>query len=142
MTHYLDRIWLYSAFYGEQLRISVQLHEEGNSYAAFLLLFNVLELLCKSLKESDDGIVYSFADFETWDIAYANYAPHIIEIMYNAIVNKDWTANSAYPQNMGMGTTYIYLAIPSVHSFSENFRQVLSLNIFDNNRKYGTNIIR
>ena len=37
----------------------------------------------------DDGIVYSFADSETWDIAYANYAPHIIEIMYNAIVNKD-----------------------------------------------------
>ncbi|MCI5792367.1 MAG: hypothetical protein MR011_03685 [Lachnospiraceae bacterium] len=89
MTHYLDRIWLYSEFYGEQLRISVQLHEEGNSYAAFLLLFNILELLCKSLKESDDGNVYSFADSETWDIAYANYAPHIIEIMYNAIVNKD-----------------------------------------------------
>ena len=139
MTHYLDRIWLYSAFYGEQLRISAQLHEEGNSYAAFLLLFNILELLCKSLKESDDGnvvsdikwmldnalitpeeeaflngqdgirkirnimthinlyeycfeddeIVYSFADSETWDIAYANYTPQIIEIMYNAIVNKD-----------------------------------------------------
>lgn len=100
---------------------------------------NVLELLCKSLKESDDGnvvsdikwmlenalitpeeeaflngqegirkirnimthrnlyeyyfeddgIVYSFADSETWDIAYANYAPQIIEIMYNAIVNKE-----------------------------------------------------
>lgn len=139
MTHYIDCIWLYSAFYGEQLRISLQLHEEGNSYAAFLLLFNVLELLCKSLKESDDGnvvsdikwmldnalitpeeeaflnsqegirkirnimthrnlyeyyfendgIVYSFADSETWDIAYANYAPQIIEIMYNAIVNKE-----------------------------------------------------
>lgn len=118
--------------------ISVQLHEEGNSYAAFLLLFNVLELLCKSLRESDDGnvvsnikrmlnnalispeeeaffngqdgirkirnimthrnlyeyyfeddgIVYSFADSGTWDIAYANYVSHIIEIMYNAIVNK------------------------------------------------------
>lgn len=138
MTHYIDRIWLYSSFYGEQLRISLQLHEEGNSYAAFLLLFNVFELLCKSLKESDDGnvvsdvkwmldnalitpeeeaflngqegvrkirnimthrnlyeyyfendgIVYSFADSETWDIAYANYTPQIIEIMYNAIVNK------------------------------------------------------
>lgn len=59
MTHYLDRIWLYSAFYAEQLRISVQLHEEGNSYAAFLLLFNVLELLCKSLRKSDDRIVVS-----------------------------------------------------------------------------------
>lgn len=139
MTHYIDRIWLYSSFYGEQLCISLQLHEEGNSYAAFLLLFNVFELLRKSLKEPDDGnvvsdtkwmldnaliipneeafingqegirkirnimthrnlyeyyfendgIVYSFADSETWDIAYANYAPQIIEIMYNAIVNKE-----------------------------------------------------
>lgn len=139
MTHYLDCIWCYSAFYGEQIRISVQLHEEGNSHAAFLLLFNIFELLCKLLKESDDenvvsdikwmlenalitseeevflnsqdgirkirnimthrnlyeyyfeddGIVYSFADFETWDIAYTKYAPRIIEIMYNAIVNKD-----------------------------------------------------
>lgn len=139
MTHYLDRIWLYSAFYGEQLCVSERLHEEGNSYAAFLVLFNILELLCKSLKESDDGnivtdikwmldnalitpedeaflngqdgiriirnimthrnlyeyffendgIVYSFADSETWDVAYANYAPRIIEIMYNAIINKE-----------------------------------------------------
>ena len=32
MTHYIDRIWLYYSFYGEQLRISLQLHEEGNSY--------------------------------------------------------------------------------------------------------------
>lgn len=139
MTHYIDRIWLYSSFYGELLRISLQLHEEGNSYAVFLILFNVFELLCKSLKESDDGnvvsdvkwmldnalitleeeaflngqegirkirnimthrnlyeyyfendgIVYSFADSETWDIVYANYTPQIIEIMYNAIVNKE-----------------------------------------------------
>lgn len=37
----------------------------------------------------NDGIVYSFADSKTWDIAYANYAPHIITIMNNAIVNKD-----------------------------------------------------
>ena len=37
----------------------------------------------------NDGIVYSFADSETWDIAYANYTPQIIEIMYNAIVNKE-----------------------------------------------------
>ena len=37
----------------------------------------------------NDGIVYSFADSETWDIVYANYTPQIIEIMYNAIVNKE-----------------------------------------------------
>jgi len=139
MIYFLDRIWLYSAFYGEQLRISEQLHEEGYSYAAFLVLFNVLELLCKSLRESDngsvvsnikwmldnglitpdeevflngqngirkirnimthrnlyeyyfekDGIVYSFADSETWDIVYASYAPHTIEIMHNAIINTE-----------------------------------------------------
>lgn len=32
MTHYIDRIWLYSSFYGEQLRISLQLHEEGYTF--------------------------------------------------------------------------------------------------------------
>ena len=68
MTHYIDRIWLYSSFYGELLRISLQLHEEGNSYAAFLILFNVFELLCKSLKESDDGNVVSHADQTSADL--------------------------------------------------------------------------
>ena len=138
MTEYLDRIWLYSQFYGEQLHTAGKLHEDGKSYAAFLVLFNVLELICKSLREADDsnvvndikwmrenglitadeetflngtdgvrkirnimthrnlyeyyfedsGIVYSFADAETWDTAYEQYAPRTIEILYNAIMKK------------------------------------------------------
>lgn len=139
MKSYFDRIWLYSNFYGEQLYTAEKLHEDGKSYAAFLVLFNVLELICKSLREADDGnvvadikwllendlitvdeesflngpegirkirnimthrnlyeyyfesdgIVYSFADSDTWDVAYECYAHRVIEIIYNAIVKQN-----------------------------------------------------
>lgn len=135
MTDQLECIWLYSHFLGEQFHIAEQLHEENKSYAAFLVLFNALELLCKSLRESDNGnavsdikwmlenafitpeeeaflngpngirkirnimthrnpyeyyfeisgVMYSFADEETWDKAYEQYAPETIEILCNAI---------------------------------------------------------
>ena len=47
---------------------------------------------------------------------------------------------------MEMGTTFIYLAIPSVLLFSENYCLSFSLNIFDNNTNaeqtpYGKNEI-
>lgn len=111
------------------------IHIRKESYAAFLVLFNVLELICKSLRETDngnisqditwladngfftdeekeflngetglrrvrnimthrdpyayffdvDGVMYSFADKETWDFAYRHYAPNIIKALFNAI---------------------------------------------------------
>ena len=53
MKDAIDRIWEYSHFYGELLSSANQLSQMGYSYAAFLLLFNVIELVCKSLRGSD-----------------------------------------------------------------------------------------
>ena len=55
MKSMVDCIWEYSKFYGELICTANRLHQNGDSYAAFLLLFNVLELVCKSLRETDDG---------------------------------------------------------------------------------------
>lgn len=49
----LDRIWLYSKYYGEMIATAIRLNELGESYAALLILFNVMELIFKSLRESD-----------------------------------------------------------------------------------------
>lgn len=139
MIKYIDRIWEYSSFFGNLLTTANRLHEENESYAAFLVLFNVLEQVCKSLRETDNGnvandikwlsengliseedeaylngdngirkirnimthrdpysyfferngILYSFADAESWDLAYDEYAPRAIEILFHAITNKD-----------------------------------------------------
>lgn len=39
--------------------------------------------------EDENGIAYSFADTETWDMAYDFYAPRTIEILCNAIVKSN-----------------------------------------------------
>lgn len=140
MIEYIDRIWIHFKFYSDLLHTANRLHEEGESYAAFLVLFNVLELICKSVRESDDsnvvsdikwmaenglvtateeeflngqngirkirnimthkdpyayffndekGIVHSFADAGSWDLAYDLYAPATIKILCHAIENKN-----------------------------------------------------
>ena len=77
-------------------------HDKGNTFKVIInKLESDLNYKVIGINYDDSGnpvikgnekrfvIVYSFADSETWDIAYANYAPEIIEIMYNAIVNKE-----------------------------------------------------
>ena len=54
----IERIWEYSRFYGELLNSANRLNRNGDGYAAFLLLFNVLELICKSLRESDKDNIF------------------------------------------------------------------------------------
>ena len=136
MKSMIERIWEYSRFYGELLNSANRLNLNGDSYAAFLMLFNALELICKSLRESDkenvsgdiiwltdngiitqeekefingengirkirnimthrnpysffyvdsEGVLYPFAESETWGIAYREYAPKVICILSNAI---------------------------------------------------------
>lgn len=103
------------------------------------MLFNVLEHVCKSLRETDNGnfandikwmldsnliteddevylngdngirkirnilthrdpysyyferngVLHSFADAGSWDLAYEEYAPRTIEILFHAVSNKD-----------------------------------------------------
>lgn len=48
-----DRIWQYSKYYSEMIDTSVRLNDLGESYAALLILFNTMELLFKSIRETD-----------------------------------------------------------------------------------------
>ena len=135
----IERIWEYSKFYGDLLFTANHLSQDGESYAAFLVLFNAVELICKSLRETDngnpsqdiawladngyftdeekeflngetglrrvrnimthrdpyahffnvDGVMYSFADKETWDFVYQQYAPYVIKALFNAIEHSN-----------------------------------------------------
>ena len=50
-TNYkINRIWEYSHYYGDMLFSAKRLHDNGECYAAVMLLFNATELLFKSLR--------------------------------------------------------------------------------------------
>ncbi len=135
----IERIWEYSKFYGDLISTADRLSKDGESYAAFLILFNALELICKSLRETDNGnpsqdiawlaengffsdeekellsgenglrrirnimthrdpyayffeangVMYSFAEKETWDFAYQQLAPNVINAIVNAIEHSN-----------------------------------------------------
>ncbi len=46
----IDYIWHYCHYYGDMLFTARRLHEDGESYAALILLFNATELLLKSIR--------------------------------------------------------------------------------------------
>jgi len=48
----IDEIWQYSHYYGDMLFTSLRLHENEEDYAAILVLFNAMELICKSVREN------------------------------------------------------------------------------------------
>jgi len=52
MDKMIQRIWQYSNYYGDMLATAVRLHDEGEGYAATLVLFNATELICKSIREN------------------------------------------------------------------------------------------
>ena len=52
MDKMIQWIWQYSNYYGDMLATAVRLHDEGESYAATLVLFNATELICKSVREN------------------------------------------------------------------------------------------
>lgn len=50
-----DIIWLYSKYYANIVASAKRLNEFGENYAALVLLFNVFELIAKSVRETDKG---------------------------------------------------------------------------------------
>jgi hypothetical protein len=48
----IDDIWQYSHYYGDMLFTSLRLHDNEEDYAAILVLFNAMELICKSVREN------------------------------------------------------------------------------------------
>lgn len=49
----IESMWLYSKNYSSLLSTVVRLRENGESYAALLVLFNMMELVFKSIREDD-----------------------------------------------------------------------------------------
>lgn len=52
MGELIDKIWQYSRYYGDMLFTSLRLHDNEEDYAAILVLFNVMEVICKSVREN------------------------------------------------------------------------------------------
>lgn len=55
MKECIERVWLYSHYYGDMLFTSQRLFAANEGYAAVTILFNVMELLFKSLRENYNG---------------------------------------------------------------------------------------
>ncbi len=49
----IESMWLHSKYYSSLLSTVVRLRESGDSYAALLVLFNMMELVFKSIREDD-----------------------------------------------------------------------------------------
>ncbi len=52
MMNTIEQIWQYSHYFGDMLATSVRLHECEEDYAATMILFNAMELICKSVREN------------------------------------------------------------------------------------------
>lgn len=50
MNKMMQEIWQYSRYYGDMLYTALRLHDNEEDYAATLVLFNALELICKSVR--------------------------------------------------------------------------------------------
>lgn len=51
----IEAVWLYSRYCGDMLFAAQRLYAVNEGYAACVLLFNAIELLFKSLRQSDTG---------------------------------------------------------------------------------------
>lgn len=48
-----NTIWLYSKYYANIVTSAKRLHEIGENYSALVVLFNLFELIAKSVRETD-----------------------------------------------------------------------------------------
>lgn len=133
----IDSIWLHSKYYGDMIFTAQRLYNDGEGYAATVILFNATELIFKSVREnykqkfsediadlsaigllSDEekklfedkaygireirnimthreayqycletanGKVLPFIEADTWMVLYEEYAPLVIDILYNIL---------------------------------------------------------
>jgi hypothetical protein len=68
----IDEIWQYSRYYGDMLFTALRLHDEEEDYAAILVLFNAMELICKSVRENyNQNFLEDLADLKNKNILLA-----------------------------------------------------------------------
>lgn len=82
MNEMIDEIWQYSHYYGDMLFTALRLHNDEEDYAAILVLFNALELICKSVRENyNQNFVEDLSDLMNRNI--------LSEENYEFLVNKE-----------------------------------------------------
>ncbi len=83
MYNMIDEIWRYSSYYGDMLSTALRLHDEEEDYAAILVLFNAMELICKSVRENFNQ---NFLE----DLSYLREKNILSEKDYEFLVSKEY----------------------------------------------------
>lgn len=78
----INEIWLYSKYYGDMVATSLRLHDQEEDYAALLVLFNALELICKSVRED-------FTKNFNYDLEQLNLQNRITDKEYDYLCGSD-----------------------------------------------------
>lgn len=78
----VDKIWQYSHYYGDMVATAVRLHLAEEDYAAMLILFNVMELIFKSVREN-------YSQNITDDLEYLKSKKLLSENEYMFLNNKE-----------------------------------------------------
>lgn len=78
----IDEIWQYSHYYGDMLFTALRLHDDEEDYAAILVLFNAMELICKSVRENyNQNFLEDLSDLKNRNI--------LAEENYEFLANKE-----------------------------------------------------
>lgn len=82
MNAMIDEIWQYSRYYGDMLFTALRLHDDEEDYAAILVLFNTMELICKSVRENyNQNFLEDLSDLKNKNI--------LSEENYEFLANKE-----------------------------------------------------
>lgn len=82
MNDMIDGVWQYSRHYGDMLSTSLRLHDDEEDYAAILVLFNAIELICKSVRGNYNQSFYD-------DLSYLKKENILSEENYEFLSNKE-----------------------------------------------------
>lgn len=83
MNEMIDEIWQYSHYYGDMLFTALRLHDDEEDYAAILVLFNTMELICKSVRENyNQNFLEDLSDLKDKNI--------LTEENYEFLANKEY----------------------------------------------------
>jgi hypothetical protein len=82
MNDMIDGIWQYSRYYGDMIFTALRLHNDEEDYAAMLILFNVMELICKSVRGNyNQNFLEDLSDLKSKNI--------LSEENYEFLANKE-----------------------------------------------------
>lgn len=96
MINEIDVIWQHSRYYGDMVATSLRLHNEGENYAALMILFNAMELILKSVRENyQENLVNDINDLKNKgllseeDCLFPNNKENGIREIRNILTHRD-----------------------------------------------------